>query len=274
MTLSIIFLLLSLAVTGSVYYFTRLYEMWYYFFVPILMIPLCYILIFFVYIIILFIVSLFVNKKKDVNRPHKIWYFWVRQTVRQIFLLSNTKVKIIGKEKLDKKKKYLVISNHISNFDPMCAIGYLKLDPLICITKKENLKIPICGSFIHKAGFIDLDREDNHSAVYSIRKAVEFMDKYSCSIFVCPEGTRSKTKELLPFHAGTFKIATKADVDIVVCYVENTDQIVHRFPFKRTRVTMKVVDILKKEDIQAMRTMEIAELSRNIIQKEKENKRV
>ena len=46
---------------------------------------------------------------------------------------------------------------------------------MICITKKENEKLPICGKFIYNAGFISLDRSDAHQAVKTIKKAADFI---------------------------------------------------------------------------------------------------
>ncbi len=272
MILTIIFLIMSIGVSGAIYYFTHLYEQWYYFFVPILLIPLCYIAIFGIYVILLFIVSLFINKKKEKNKPNLFWYFWVKQTVFQLLFLSRTRVKVIGKELLDPKKRYLVVTNHISTFDPMLAMIKLGLYPLICVTKVENLKIPICGSFIHKAGFIALDRNDAHSGIQMVRKASSYIEKDLASIYICPEGTRSKTGELLPFHPGSFKIATKAEVDIVVCYIENTNYIAKHFPFRGTKTTLKIVKIIPKEEVLEKNTKELALEAQEYIQKEKEKK--
>lgn len=269
--LTIILLILSIGTAGVIYYFTHLYETWYYFFVPILLIPILYIVIFGIYLVVQLIVSLFLSKKKEIKKPNAYWYFWVKQTIFQLLLLSRTKVKVIGKELLDKNKRYLVVSNHISNFDPLLTISKLNLHPLVCVTKKENLKIPLCGPFIHHAGFISLDREDAHSGVQMVRKATDFITRDLASIYICPEGTRSKTGELLPFHPGSFKIATKAEVDIVVCYVENTNLVVKHFPFRGTKTTLKIVKVIPKEEVLAKKTTELALEAEELIKKEKEH---
>lgn len=271
MILTIILLLLSIEISGTIYYFTHLYETWYYFFVPILLIPILYVVIFGIYVVILLIVSLFLNKKKEIKKPSVYWYFWVRQTVIQLLLLSRTRVKVIGKELLDKNKRYLVVSNHISNFDPLLTITKLNLQPLICVTKKENLRIPICGPFIHHAGFISLDREDAHSGVQMVRKATNFITRNLASIHICPEGTRSKTGEILPFHPGSFKVATRAEVDIVVCYIKNTNLIAKHFPFRGTKTTLKIVKVIPKEEVIEKKTTELALEAEELIKKEKEH---
>ncbi len=271
--LTIVFLFCSLGISGFIYYACQWYRAWYYCFIPLLFIPIFFLLFFGLYIGIIFFISLFMDKKKTIRKPNPFWYFWIKQTAFLLIMLSRTKVQTEGLEQLNRGKRYLVVSNHISTFDPMLAITRLKLDPLICVTKKENLKIPICGSFIHHAGFIPLDRRDSHSAVQMVKTATEYLKENQSSIYICPEGTRSKTEELLPFHPGSFKIAKRAGVEIAVCYIEHTNQIVRHFPWKRTRTAIRVLSILSKEDVETKTTQELAMLSQTIMQKFKENKR-
>ncbi|MDE7264432.1 MAG: 1-acyl-sn-glycerol-3-phosphate acyltransferase [Anaeroplasmataceae bacterium] len=210
--------------------------------------------------------------KKERSKPNLFLYFWVKQTIFQLLLLSRTRVKIIGKELIDSKKRYLVVTNHISAFDPMIAIARLGLKPLLCVSKIENFRIPICGPFIHKAGFIALDRNDAHSGVQMVRKATNYLEKDYGSIYICPEGTRSKTGKLLPFHPGSFKIATKAQADIIIGYIENTNLISKNFPFKGTKTTLKILKVIPKEEVLEKSTKDLALEAQEWIQREKENR--
>lgn len=270
MILTIVFLIFSSSLSIILYYFTHLYEKWYYFFVPILTIPLFYLVLFGLYVVFLYLWSFFLNKKKEITTPKKFWYFFVEQTIFQLVLLSRTKIHFIGKEKIDAKKRYLVVTNHISNFDPIISIRKLGLKPLICVTKKENLKIPVCGAFIHHAGFIPLDRDNPHSGVQMLRTATKYLEEDLASIYICPEGTRSKTGELQEFHAGSFKISKKANVEIVVCAVKNTNLIHKNFPFKRTKTELKILKVISKEEISEKTTVELSLEAYQIIKEEME----
>lgn len=270
--LTALFLILSLAASGLLYYFTHLYEQWYFFFVPILTAPIFYLVVFAVYIILIYLVSLCLNTKKEIKKPNSFWNFFVKQTAFQLLLLTRTRVKVEGKELIDPKKKYLFVSNHISAFDPIVMMLKLGIKDLIAVSKKENLKFPLCGPFIHHAGYIFLDREDSHSAIKMLRVATEYLNQKWANIYICPEGTRSKTTELLPFHSGSFKIATRAEVDIVVCSIENTNLIAKHFPFRGTKVKLKVLSVIPKEEVLSKNTNELADIAYELIQKEKENK--
>ena len=155
-------------------------------------------------------------------------------------------------------------------FDPISIVTKLKLKHIVCVSKKENIKYPICGTFIYKAGYIFLDREDNHAAIHSIRKATEYLANGWSSIYICPEGTRSKTGKLLPFHAGSFKIATKAETDIIVCYIQNTNYVMRRFPFRSTKVTLKILRIIPKEEVVMKKTVELSSEVYEILKKEED----
>lgn len=271
MFLTILFLLLSFSLSMSLLFSFNLYHKWYFVVLFIFIIPLFYLLMFAIYCIILFFISLLFDKNKKINKPNRFYYFLVKETCQQLLILSNTKVHIIGKEKINSDKNYLVVSNHISNFDPIVAIVHLGLKTLMGVSKKENFSIPICGPFIHKAGFISLDRNNFHSSIESITQATNYLKDKSTSVYICPEGTRSKDLNLLPFHPGSFKVALNAESDIVVLYIKNTNLIAKNFPFKRTHVYLKVVNVINYQDIKGKTSLEISKEVYEMIRNEKEN---
>ncbi|MFA6830553.1 MAG: lysophospholipid acyltransferase family protein, partial [Bacilli bacterium] len=174
-----------------------------------------------------------------------------------------TRIKKIGFDKLPKDGHYMITFNHISNFDPMIIMDVLKKYNIICISKKENLKTPIMGAFIQKAGYIPIDRQDLRQTLKMFRKAVHYSQDLNYSICVAPEGTRSKTLELLPFHSGTYRLPLKAEMGIIEIYLENTNLIHKNFPFKLTKVKMEVMDIIEYDSIKDDCTQTIAENARD-----------
>jgi 1-acyl-sn-glycerol-3-phosphate acyltransferase len=63
-------------------------------------------------------------------------------------------------------------------------------------------------------GFIPIDRRNKESAMRSIEKGAESL-RAGHSFLIFPEGTRSKTSEMLPFKKGGFRMALKAGAPIV-----------------------------------------------------------
>lgn len=174
--------------------------------------------------------------------------------------LMRIKVHVTGYDKVPAGAKPLFVSNHRSNFDPIVTWYIFKDWTLAFISKVENLRIPFFGYLVRKCCFMTIDREDPRKAMKTILKATELVKKEEVSIGVYPEGTRSKTCELLPFHNGVFKIAQKAHVPIVVLAITGTENIHKNFPLHRTEVYLDVLDVLPAEDIAKQNTNEIGAL--------------
>ena len=98
----------------------------------------------------------------------------------------------------------MFVGNHRSNFDPIIEWLVLKPWDIAFISKDENFKIPFFGRIIRKCCFMPIDRENPRKALRTINKASDLLQSGEVSIGVYPEGTRSKTGELLPFHDGVF----------------------------------------------------------------------
>ncbi len=270
MILGTILLILTIITIGALEWALNLYQIWWTYLVAIAAIPLVYLLWFGLYIIFIFIWSLFLNKKKEVNKPNRFYCGMVRQTAIQLAFLANSRAHVTGLEKIPQNQRFLLVSNHTSNFDHIFILKEIKHFPLICITKPENENIPICGPFIHKAGHIKIDRQDDFKALAAIVKATNYIKNDVANICIAPEGTRSKNGELLPFKAGAFKIATKSEAPIVVVSVLNCNLIHKNFPFKRTNVYFDVIDVIDKDQYKDMSTVELSEKVREKIKKQLE----
>ena len=255
---TIILWLLSLLTSSSFLIFFEWNDKWYLILVSVLLLPILYVVWAAILLTIIFIWSLFLSKKKEITKPSKFYYFFVREVAHQIDLLGRVKVVVRGEEKLPKEKS-MIVSNHLSMFDAVCIVDKIKSQPLMCISKMENLRIPICGPFIYNAGFIPLDRSNAQKAVKCIQRAASYIENDSAHIYICPEGTRSKSGELLPFHAGSFKIATKSNAPIVVCNFKNTDLVHKNFPWKKTVVYLDIIEVIYPEQYKGKNTTQIAE---------------
>ncbi len=80
--------------------------------------------------------------------------------------------------------------------------------------KHEIDRIPILARAFRMGGFIPVDRRNKESAMRSIEAGAESL-RAGNSFLIFPEGTRSKTAELLPFKKGGFIMAIKAGAPIV-----------------------------------------------------------
>lgn len=130
---------------------------------------------------------------------------------------------VTGSEHVERGRAYLVMSNHQSHYD--IPVLFVVAGPNIrMIAKKELFKIPIFGPAIHEAGFISIDRSNRSRAMVSLDQAREAVEG-GVHVWIAPEGTRSKTGELLPFKKGGFNLAMDAKIPILPITIDGTKDI-------------------------------------------------
>lgn len=186
---------------------------------------------------VLFIVGLFSKEAKD-----KAGFAIVKWAFHVVWLLAGAKPEIVGLEKIPKDTAVLYVGNHQSFFDVVLAYS---LCPSVTgfLSKKEFEKVPLLSVWMHMLYCLFLTRTDPRADLKLIIKAQEFI-KSGISMFVFPEGTRSKTGEMAAFHEASFKIATKTGCPIVpVCFTATRDIFESHFPkLKKTKVIITYCD--------------------------------
>lgn len=215
------------------------------------------------YILLLIVSALLVSGKREYERNSPFYRFLLYSATACCIKLLRIHVHTEGLEELPKSGRFLLVSNHRSNFDPILTWHILKKYDLAFISKPENFKIPIFGRIIRKCCFLPIDRENPRNALQTVEKAARLIERDEVSIGVYPEGTRSRQCVLLPFHNGVFKIAQMANVPIVVAAIEGTEKIHLNCFRRRTDVQLRIVDVMPVEFVQANRTAAIGERMRS-----------
>lgn len=262
MKLEIILLSIAIIINSIITYFTGIYTIWYMDIIMVLLIPITFILLIPFYICFMAICNLLMATKKEINKPNKFAAFIIKETYKLILDFYGVKVHITGMENVPTNEKFLIISNHRSNWDPF-PIGYFFKGNIANVTKLENLTRPIIGNLIKRCAFVPMPRDDDFKAVKSIVRAAKIIKEQNSTMTIFPEGTRNKTENvLLDFHAGSFKIATKAKCPLVIVTLTNTESI--KF-LKRTHIYLDVVKVYSKEEIETMNTNDLALTSMELI---------
>ena len=181
---------------------------------------------------------------------------------------AGVRAHISGLEKLPQDQKYLFVCNHKSMFDPLVVMGAMKKQNISFISKPSNLKIPIAGVIAKNAGFLPIDRENNREALKTILQAAEYLKKGVCNMGIYPEGTRSRTGEMLPFHAGSFKIAQRAGAPVVVACVRGSEKVKRPHLFKSVDVYLDILEVIPAGQVKAMSTNELADYSRSLVEQQ------
>ncbi len=217
-----------------------------------------------VLILVGFVFALFV-RKKDYDTHSRVYRNLLNFLVGVGLFVIRVKINVEGKEKLDSLGKFLIVSNHRSNLDPVATFYCLKKHDISFISKADNFKVVIFGRLIRKCCFRAIDRENPRNAIKTIRDCASLMQKDQVSIGVYPEGTRSKTGELLAFHDGVFKIASLASVPLVIATVNGGENFKKRFPFRKTVINLKILEVVDKDRVKEFATRDLAEYAREKI---------
>ncbi|MGL4826671.1 MAG: 1-acylglycerol-3-phosphate O-acyltransferase [Vibrionaceae bacterium] len=114
------------------------------------------------------------------------------------------------------------IGNHQSNWD-LITISNAVRPGTVTVGKKSLAFIPVFGQLYWLSGNILIDRKNRSRAVNTILQVVEKMKSSGISIWMFPEGTRSRGRGLLPFKTGAFHTAIDAGVPIVPIVCSSTD---------------------------------------------------
>mmetsp|Transcript_12055 Transcript_12055/g.35788 ORF Transcript_12055/g.35788 Transcript_12055/m.35788 type:complete len:343 (-) Transcript_12055:61-1089(-) len=160
----------------------------------------------------------YVNKNDPDRRRAIDWIIrtWSRWAVKPFF-----SVKLEGLENLpDPEKACIYVANHQSFMDILSCLHLPRSFKFI--SKAEIFKIPLIGWTMAKAQHISLQREDRKSQVEVFRSALKKLGA-GTSLFIYPEGTRSKDGVMLDFKAkGAFGMARRVKVPIVPITVLGT----------------------------------------------------
>ena len=111
------------------------------------------------------------------------------------------------------RQSVIFMSNHESQMDPPVLVAALPI-PAVFIAKKELQYVPFIGWAGWAAGVIFIDRGNRERAIRSIRDAAQQI-RGGKNVVIFPEGTRSRSGQMLPFKKGGFALAIEADVPIV-----------------------------------------------------------
>ncbi len=176
-------------------------------------------------------------------------------------------VTVRGEEKLPVDKNFLLVSNHVSGFDPVVLMHRLRRYRLSCIAKPSIMRLPCIGRIAYGIGCLGIDRENDRNALKTIITAANYLKKGICNICIFPEGTRSRTGKMLPFHAGSFKIAQRAGAELVIASLKGTENITNNVPLRRTKVQLQILETVPAEKLKTMSTQELADYSAAIIAK-------
>ena len=184
-----------------------------------------------------------------------------------ILAISLVRVKAKGLDNV-LEEPAIYASNHASQLDiPVICTRINR--PMFFIGKVELKKIPVLGQYMKIVGMIFVDRKNRERAMAIMRSAIQDIQGGK-SIAAFPEGTRTKTGELLPFKKGVFTIAKEGRIPIVPIAVIGSAKALASgsFSMRPATVELRILPALKGDDFFNLSIEEMANHTRNLIQQE------
>lgn len=120
--------------------------------------------------------------------------------------------------------QHIYLGNHQNNWD-LFTISAAVTPNVVTVGKKSLVWLPLFGQLYWLTGNILIDRANRSKAMDTISQVADQIKKSKVSVWMFPEGTRSRGRGLLPFKTGAFHAAIAAQVPIVPIVCSSTDNL-------------------------------------------------
>lgn len=150
------------------------------------------------------IILSWMNFRKPVYFMFKVW-------AKSVFLIMGKKLRVEGKENIDKKEKYILIANHASLFD-IVAITTFYPD-IAWFGHERLLRVPVFGKFLRMIGYVPFREPTVTNTRHMIGQLMDKASNQSVALF--PEGTRTLDGKIHPFFRGFIYLFRTREIGIL-----------------------------------------------------------
>ncbi len=146
----------------------------------------------------------------------------------------------------EERRPGIYICNHRSGSDPFLAA--LLATPQIQIVNGWPMRLFFFGFFARLNGFIDSTAVDYEQLRALVKQKLDL----GISVTAFPEGTRSGSRKMNPFHSGIFKVALDLQVPVYPCCIVGNEELPDRkFRFSSGRVRVRRLPPMPPEAMKA-----------------------
>lgn len=159
-----------------------------------------------------------------------------------IIWLARARPELHHYERIAESKPAIYVSNHTSTLDAFVAIWLCPVGG--CgVAKKEISHIPFFGWLYLLSGHLLIDRGDRGSAIAALQKTAALVLRHKLSVWIWPEGTRSRDGRLLPLKKGFAHLAIATGLPIVpiVTHDAHKNWAKHTFSFVSVKLRIDVL---------------------------------
>lgn len=152
--------------------------------------------------------------------------------------LAGIRVETVGLERIDPRRTYIYMSNHVSNIDPPLLLPLIPVRTSV-MAKKELFGYPLLGRVMHMGSLVPVDRGNREAGIAAVREASAVLQQ-GVSMTIFAEGKRSFDGKLLPLKKGPFYLAEQNNVPVVPITISGTHYVMPKKRFKIAPGTVRV----------------------------------
>lgn len=191
--------------------------------------------------------------------PEEEKYRHIQYILQRAVRGGNVDMTVTGQENIPAEGGFMLYANHQGMFDVL-AIAATCHRPIGAVLKKELYDIPFLHQIVLCTKSFAMDREDVRQSLTVIQNVTEEVKK-GRGYLIFPEGTRSKRgNEMLPFHGGSFRCATKSKCPIVPIALIDCFKVLDQKGSKPVSVQIHYLKPIPYEEYAGMKPAEVAEL--------------
>jgi len=182
--------------------------------------------------------------EKEGKWQHRIAQAWARTSVG----VSRCPITIAGRDNLKKHKVAVYACNHLSYMDTPVIFSSLPFHFRI-VARHDLWKLPFIGWHLQRSGQVPVNVDNPRASISSLGSAVKTL-KSGMSLFIFPEGGRTKTGHPSAFLNGPAFMAIRAQVPLVPMALIGTYELLpmHTAEFYTVPITIAVGEPIETTD--------------------------
>jgi 1-acyl-sn-glycerol-3-phosphate acyltransferase len=200
---------------------------------------------------VLILLGIFIDPRKN-DRPQR----WLFRTVAR---LAGVRLEVRRSPAFDPERTCFLIANHVNLFDPFVVYSAVP-QFMRGLELESHFRIPVYGWLMKRFGNVPVPSRRRPSDLKRMWRMTRSALNRDISLIVFPEGTRTRTGRVGPFHNGVFRMALQFGVPIVPVSIVGAFELNNKtsWMLRPSRVVVHLHDVIEtqgldKKDLSTLR---------------------
>ena len=157
----------------------------------------------------------------------RFWGYWPAHVWAKLCTwLTLVRVTVSGRGNIDPHTSYVFVANHQGAYDIFAVYGFLNHN-FKWLMKAGLRKFPVIGVACAAAGHV-FDDNSSPSAIRRTMAKAERTLQGGMSVVVFPEGSRTRTGRMRPFHKGAYQLSMEFGLPVVPVTIDGAFDVLPR----------------------------------------------